>query len=110
MKLIFDHNLSPRLVGLLRDLYPDSVHVKGLGLQRASDEIIWDYARDHGFTVVSKDSDFHQRSLVEGGPPKVVWIQRGNCSTTDIAALLQSRAGEIAAFVAHPEAAFLEIE
>jgi predicted nuclease of predicted toxin-antitoxin system len=34
---------------------------------------------------VSKDTDFHQRSFLFGGPPKVVWIRLGNCSTEDIA-------------------------
>jgi len=37
MKLLFDQNLSPRLLRLLADLYPDSTHVRDVGLRDASD-------------------------------------------------------------------------
>jgi hypothetical protein len=39
MKLLFDHNLSPSLVNLLRDLYPDSIHLYTLGLERVQDYV-----------------------------------------------------------------------
>ena len=110
MKLLFDHNLSYRLARVLLDVYPGSVHVRELLLERAPDEAIWDYARTHDLAIVSKDSDFHQRSVVEGFPPKVIWIRRGNCTTADIEALLRSRTGEIAAFGDDPWGAFLELE
>ena len=110
MKLLFDHNLSHRLASILLDVYPESVHVRELLLERASDEAIWDYARTHHLAIVSKDSDFHQRSVVEGFPPKVIWIRRGNCTTADLEALLRSRTREIAAFGDDPWGAFLELE
>ncbi len=58
MKLLFDQNLSYRLPELLKTLYPDSAHVSSIGLRDASDSEIWDYAKEHGFVIVSKDSDF----------------------------------------------------
>jgi predicted nuclease of predicted toxin-antitoxin system len=59
LKLIFDANLSPKLVGRLGDLFPGSVHVFDTGLARStSDETIWDYAAEQGFTIVTADSDF----------------------------------------------------
>ena len=68
MKLLFDANLPPKLVGRLAELFPDSVHVFDTGLARyTSDETIWKYARANGFTIVTADSDFldlaahHQR-------------------------------------------------
>ena len=78
MRLLLDQNLSPRLVTGLADLYPESVHVRDVGLQMADDETIWAYAEQHGLAILSKDADFHQRSFVRGHPPKVVWIRRGN--------------------------------
>ena len=81
MKLLFDENLSPRLVAALADLFPESAHVDRLGMGGEPDPVIWEYAKCHGFVLVSKDSDFHERSLLYGHPPKVVWIRRGNCST-----------------------------
>jgi predicted nuclease of predicted toxin-antitoxin system len=75
MKLLFDQNLSPRLPGLLSDLYPDSAHVRELGLRDASDSLIWRRAQQSGFVIVSKDSDFQQRSLLYGHPPKFIWLR-----------------------------------
>ena len=98
MRLLFDQNLSPRLVGTLSDVYPDSIHVRDVGLQAADDENVWNYARDFGLVLVSKDSDFHQRSFLFGHPPKVVWIRRGNCSTSEIEAILRVHSLELLAF------------
>ena len=109
MRLLFDENVSPRLVVGLSDVFSGSVHVRDAGLSRASDAAIWDYARNRGLTIVSKDSDFHQASFLRGSPPKVIWIRRGNCTTADIATLLRSNRTEIRAFGADPVAAFLAI-
>jgi len=109
VKLLFDENVSPRLVVGLSDVFPGSVHVRDAGLSRASDAAIWDYARYHGLTIVSKDSDFHQASFLRGSPPKVIWIRRGNCATADIETLLRSNRTEILAFATDPLAAFLAI-
>ncbi len=90
MKLLIDHNLSFRLVARLTDLFPGSVHVRGLGLERADDAVLWEFARDGGYVIVSKDADFHQLSFALGHPPKVVWIKRGNCSTREIELALRT--------------------
>ncbi|MDH4246110.1 MAG: DUF5615 family PIN-like protein [Nitrospira sp.] len=110
MKLLLDQNLSHRLVAMLAHEYPDSTHVRDIGLKEASDEAVWQYAAQHGFTVVTKDADFHQRSFLFGHPPKVVWIRRGNCSTSDIEQLLRNHRHHLAQFAADPEGAFLIIE
>lgn len=51
MKLLFDENLSPKLVANLSDVFPDSAHVSRLGLGSASDREVWEYARQHGYTA-----------------------------------------------------------
>lgn len=109
MKFLFDENISPRLVAALSDVFPGSVHVRDVGLARATDSSIWAYARDRGLTILSKDSDFHEVSFLRGPPPKVIWIRRGNCSTVEIEALLRSNRTEILAFAADEEAAFLAL-
>ena len=109
MKLLFDHNLSYRLVLLIADRYPHSSHVRTVGLQRAPDEAVWNYAREQGLIIVSKDADFHQRSLLFGSPPKVIWIGLGNCSTDEIAVLLQVRYQDVLAFTQSRETAFLAL-
>ena len=107
MKLLFDENLSPRLVGLLSTLFPGSAHVRDVGLAQADDGTVWSYAKDHGFAIVSKDSDFHQMSFIWGFPPKVIWIRRGNCTTMDIAVLFQRHHAALHDFEADTEATFL---
>ncbi len=89
MKLLFDENLSPKLPRLLADLYPDSVHVRDVGMKATDDPIVWDYAKDNDFMIVSKDADMHDLSLVFGNPPKVIWLRPGNCSTRQVENLLR---------------------
>ena len=98
MKLLFDENLSPRLPAVLIDLFPDSAHVHECGLGGGDDTAIWTYARQHGFTIVSKDSDFQDRSILHGHPPKFIWIRAENCSTREIEKLLRSAASVIRQF------------
>ena len=98
MKLLFDHNLSPRLVGRLSDLYPDSNHLFNLQLDTVEDSIVWQYALKHEFTIVTKDSDFSELSLIQGFPPKIIWIRIGNCTTNEIESLIRSRAEDIKTF------------
>jgi predicted nuclease of predicted toxin-antitoxin system len=90
VKLLLDENLSPRLVSLLGDLFPGSLHVHDVGLGGDDDGAVWRYAKAHGFAIVSKDSDFMERSVLEGFPPKVIWVRLGNCSTSDVERLLRS--------------------
>ena len=107
MKLLFDENLSRKLVSQLTAEFPDSTHVSSIGLESADDDSVWDYAARNGLVIVSKDSDFRQRSFLFGAPPKVIWIERGNCTTGDITQLLRQRAPEIKEFDRSAEAALL---
>lgn len=107
MKLLFDENLSPSLVALLADVFPESVHVRDVGLARASDGSVWQFALDNGLAIVTKDSDFQERSQLAGTAPRIVWVRRGNCSTSTIEAILRKHAGDIAALEQRPGAGFL---
>ncbi len=109
MRLLFDQNLSWRLVDALRDLYPDSTHVRTVGLASTDDAPVWEYARVNSLTIVTKDADFHQRSFLLGAPPQVVWIRRGNCSTDDIESLLRDWHDALLAFERDHEAAFIAL-
>jgi predicted nuclease of predicted toxin-antitoxin system len=89
MKLFFDHNLSPRLVQRLADLYPNASHVALVGLERASDNVVWTYAQTNDYIIVTKDSDFNDMSVLRGFPPKVIWLQLGNCTTDELETALR---------------------
>ena len=109
MKLLFDQNLSPRLVSHLCSLYPGSVHVYSIGLDRASDAVLWDYARQQGYMIVTQDVDFSEMSGLLGFPPKVIWIRRGNCSTRQIELILRQHRDAIGHFDADSTAGVLTL-
>jgi predicted nuclease of predicted toxin-antitoxin system len=106
MRVLFDQNLSPRLVELLSEDYPGCQHVHTIGLAGADDQTVWDYAAQLQLVIVSKDSDFQHRALLYGPPPKVVWLRVGNGPTNSVVALLRSRKQDIAAFVLDPSGHF----
>ena len=107
MKLLFDENLSPRLTELVAAEYPGSTHLRAVGLLGATDAQIWKHARDHGYTIISKDNDFRQRSFLEGHPPKVIWLDIGNAGTADIADLLRAEQSHAEAFGVEPGTSLL---
>lgn len=102
MKLLFDHNLPPRLVSRLRDLFPDSEHVFTIGLDRATDLEIREYAKREDLVIVTKDADFSDLCVLGGFPPKVIWIRRGNCSATNLEELLREHHQQIEALSIEP--------
>jgi len=72
--LLFDENLSAHLPRLVADQFAGGLHVRDVGLARADDSAVWEYARTHGMAIVTKDDDFRQRSFLYGSPPKVIWV------------------------------------
>jgi predicted nuclease of predicted toxin-antitoxin system len=107
VRLLFDNNLSFKLVPALDKLFPGSGHVRQFGLEKADDTEVWEFAKKQGYTIVSKDDDFHQRSFLYGPPPKVVWVRLGNCSTAEIEKALRGGAESLAQFEVDPMGAFM---
>jgi len=98
MKLLFDENLSPKLPRRLSDLFPNSLHVRDVGMKATDDPIVWDFAKDNNLMIVSKDADMHDLSLVFGNPPKVIWLRLGNCSTQQVEAVMRRNFDAIKSF------------
>jgi len=109
MKLLLDQNLPPRLCSLLADLFAGSIHVRDIAMSEASDEAIWEYARNHDYIIVSKDSDFQARSLLYGSPPKSIWLRVGNCDVKTIERLLRRHSATICTFAQDPVSSHLMI-
>jgi predicted nuclease of predicted toxin-antitoxin system len=107
VKLLFDENLSPTLSIALKDEYPESAHVRDVGLKGANDGQIWVFAGEHGFSIVSKDADFRERSLVEGFPPKIIWLDIGNAGTSEIIGLSRTERGRVEKFAMDEESSLL---
>jgi predicted nuclease of predicted toxin-antitoxin system len=97
--LLFDENLSPRLVTLLGDRFPGCVHVDSLGLRGAPDGVVWDHAEHHALAIVSKDADFVSMALMRTAPMKVICLWVGNASTAAIAGLLEREVDAINRFL-----------
>ncbi|MBD2728997.1 DUF5615 family PIN-like protein [Nostoc sp. FACHB-892] len=98
MKLLLDENLSDRIIPKILDLYPNSSHVKALALTNTDDLVIWEYAKANDFVIISKDSDFHQRSLLYGHPPKFIYLRIGNSPTSKIVTTLRENFDTIIQF------------
>jgi predicted nuclease of predicted toxin-antitoxin system len=107
VKLLFDENLSPRLPAALASEFPASTHVRAANLLGADDRRIWEHARVQGLIIVSKDTDFRERSFVDGHPPKVIWLDVGNAGTNQVTELLRENRDRIQAFEEQEESSFL---
>lgn len=79
MNLLIDNQLPPILVRHLQSYGLTATHVVDVGLERATDDEIWEYAGDEGFAIVSKDEDFLQLSVSDPTGPTFVWVRIGNC-------------------------------
>ena len=109
MKLLLVQNLSPRLVLRLSDVFPDTTHVSAVGLDRAPDSVVWEYARANGRTIVTKDADFSDMSVLRSSPPKLIWLRLGNCTTTEVEQMMRRAQTQIDAFETDPSASVLEL-
>ncbi len=98
MKLLVDENLPPRLVHELADLFPDSTHVGPVGLGSTSDVLVWEYAKTHGLTFLTKDKDFANLSIARSAPPKVILLQTGISSTAMLVRIIRNNAIRLADF------------
>ncbi|MBX2992292.1 MAG: DUF5615 family PIN-like protein [Bacteroidetes bacterium] len=98
MKLILDQHLSFRLLSRLDHAFAESKHVRDFDLTTADDEDLWQFALEHGFAIVSKDSDFLHRSIVRGHPSKVIFLRIGNSPSNVIANILNANKDRILAF------------
>jgi predicted nuclease of predicted toxin-antitoxin system len=109
MKLLFDQNLSFKLCRALADLFSNSSQIRLLGLERADDLDVWEYAKTNGFTLVSQDADFAEMASMLGPKPKVIWLRCGNQPTSAIENILRVHAEAIAIFAEDKDAAVLEV-
>ena len=73
MKLLFDQNISFRLIRRIVDLFPESKQVRELGLENATDFEIFEHAKRNDYAIVTFDSDFCDLNIIKGFPPKIIW-------------------------------------
>ena len=78
-------------------------------MDQANDLATWNYAKEQGFVIVTKDSDFHELGLVFGDPPKVIWLKCGNKPKWYVLGLLLNNQKKIEAFIEDQESSCLEM-
>lgn len=109
MRLLFDQNLSRKLVNRLADIFPESSHLQFHGLAEKTDTEIWEFAKLNDSCIVTQDADFPERSRLYGSPPKVIWLRCGNAPTSQVEALIRSGEPAIQALLSDPALHCLEL-
>ena len=110
MKLLFDANIFYRIVKKLQKDFSNSLHVSRTGLNPPiSDRMIWQFARQNDFLIVTYDEDFYELSNLYGSPPKVIWLRFGNAPIQFIAQRLLFFKKDIENLALDPQADLLEI-
>ena len=109
MKLLLDENLSRRIVPALQHAFPGSTQVILVGLERADDRAVWEYAREHGYVIVTKDDDFVRLQLLLGYPPKVILLRLGNCTTQQVLDALAISQRKIEAALVREDVGLVEL-
>ena len=109
MKLLFDQNISHRILNHIQDILPEAKQVRDLGLENISDKQIWEYAKESGYIIVTFDGDFYDFSLVWGHPPKIIWIRTNNQTTKKMEEILHKDMDTMQDFQNDIDLACLEI-
>jgi predicted nuclease of predicted toxin-antitoxin system len=110
VKLLFDENLSRRLPARIDDLFSGSIHVSSPGILETPDSVIWEFARAHGFAIITADIDFYEMATTAGPPPKVIWLRRCDYPTAMAERLIRGQAIRIEEFLEDRERAVLILQ
>lgn len=102
MKLLFDQNISHRIVARIKTFYEFAYSVKELELDDWKDKEIWEYAKENNYSIVTFDADFADLATLYGHPPKIIWLRMGNISTADLSLFLENKYSIIDEFIENP--------
>lgn len=109
MKLLFDENISYKILKKIGSDYNDSNPCNSIRPLLKNDLEIWGYAKNNNFSIVTFDEDFYEWMVLKGFPPKIIWLRTGNTSTNDIANSLNLKVDSIKEFLENPDIGILEI-
>lgn len=90
MTLLFDQNISYKIIKTLSEAFPNCVHVTSVRLTNSSDDVIWTYAKENNHCIVTFDADFLNFATLRGCPPKVILLKTGNRKTVQLAEFLKT--------------------
>jgi len=113
VKLLFDQNISFRILSRINENFPEAKQVRELEIENHSDIQIWKFAKENNYTIVTFDADFFDLANLKGHPPKIIWLRFGNTKTDFLAETLNLRNLIIKDFILskeYAEIACLEIK
>jgi len=110
VKLLFDQNISHRIIRLLEHDFLSCDQIRRLNLENKSDKEIWEFAGRNDYIVITFDADFYEFSNLYGHPPKIIWLRFGNNTTSGIAQVLIEKKELINDFIKQDEFSCLEIQ
>jgi predicted nuclease of predicted toxin-antitoxin system len=99
VSLLFDQNISFRIISKIASIFPTAKQVRQLGIEDFSDIEIWQYAKQNKFTIITFDADFFDISNLKGHPPKIVWLRFGNTKTDYLADIINSKSEILKDFI-----------
>jgi len=99
MKILFDQNISFRIVKRMKDIFPGCTQVRLEGLENTTDTNIHEFAKKNGYSIITFDADFYDLVTLKGHPPKVIWLRIGNTSTIGLENVLRENAEVIKEFI-----------
>ena len=109
MRLLLDENISYRVLKIIESSFPSSVQITQLGFSSMNDGEVFRYAKERDFLIVTFDEDFYELQLMNGFPPKIIWLRFGNSNNLKVANKLVSNLESITNFFSNEEKGLLEI-
>jgi predicted nuclease of predicted toxin-antitoxin system len=103
VKLLFDQNISFRIISKIINIFPEAAQVRQLNIENYSDIEIWDFAKNNDYTIITFDADFFDISSIKGHPPKIIWLRFGNTTTNYLAGIINSKKDIITDFISEQE-------
>lgn len=91
MKLLLDENISYKLVSRLQNGFPGIKHVLDFQLNSIDDKVIFKFAKENDFAIVTFDEDYFTLSVLNNFPPKIIWLRTGNLSTNELEEILNAK-------------------
>jgi len=103
MNCLVDAQLPPALARLLSERGHFANHVADIGLQDSDNSVIWQWALAHNAVILTKDEDFHRRSLLSRQAPRIVWLRIGNTSKRALLAWFEPLLAQVEAALTNGE-------
>lgn len=96
-RFLIDVNL-PKYFGFFNsDAFEFVIDING----RWPDKDIWEFAEEHNLVIVTKDTDFYYRCMLDNGPVKVIYLKLGNLLIRDLHSFFQQHWNTIVGHLPH---------